>query len=201
MGPRKISPDLTLTFLRKRPGNKFKKTIQFFIMEEIILVDEQDNEIGFGEKMQVHKEARLHRAFSVFVFNSRGEMLLQKRASGKYHCGGLWTNTVCSHPRKGERLEEAVHRRLQEEMGFDTELKKTFHFTYRALFDNGLTEHEFDHVFIGTFEGEPKPNPEEVGEWKWASPEEVQKDVKEHPEKYTPWFKLVLERVLNFTNQ
>jgi len=171
-------------------------------MEKIILVDRKDKEIGTGEKIKVHEEGRLHRAFSIFVFNSKGQLLLQKRARGKYHSGGLWTNTCCSHPRVGERMEEAVHRRLKKEMGFDCPLKEVFSFIYRVDFGNGLTENEYDHVFAGRFGGNPKPNPEEADGWKWVSMEELKADVKKNPQKYTYWFGLVLEKLseknLNF---
>ena len=164
-------------------------------MDRIILVDEKDREIGTGEKLKVHEQGKLHRAFSIFVFNSKGETLLQKRAKGKYHSGGLWTNTCCSHPRAGERLEEAVHRRLKEEMGFDCPLKEIFTFIYKVKFDNGLYEHEFDHVFMGEFEGDPSPNPEEADGWRWVPLDELRKGVREDPENYTYWLKAALERV------
>jgi len=168
-------------------------------MEELILVDEKDNEVGTEEKIRAHQDGgKLHRAFSVFVFNSRGEMLLQKRIKEKYHCGGLWTNTCCSHPRPGENTENAAHRKLKQEMGFDTGLREILSFIYRAPFENGLTEHELDHVFIGTFNGKPNLNPEEADDFKWVNPEELEKDVKGNPEKYTPWFRKVLERVLEW---
>ena len=141
--------------------------------EYILTVDEKDNVTGKGEKMKVHREGKLHRAFSIFVFNSKSELLLQKRAKSKYHSGGLWTNTCCSHQRDGETLEKAVHRRLKEEMGFDCELKEVFTFTYRVKFDDGLIENEYDHVFFGKFDGKPEPNPEEVDDWKWISLEEL----------------------------
>lgn len=167
--------------------------------ETIVLVDEKDNETGTEEKIKAHQDGgKLHRAFSVFVFNKRGEMLLQKRAKEKYHCGGFWTNTCCSHQRPDESLEQAAHRKLKQEMGFDTELKEIFSFIYRASFENGLTEHELDHVFIGTFNGEPNLNPEEAEDFKWVSPEELEKDVKENPDKYTPWLRKVLRRVLEW---
>ena len=136
-------------------------------MEQVILVDEKDKEIGLEEKIKAHKEGKLHRAFSVFVFNQKGEMLLQRRALTKYHSGGLWTNTCCSHPRKGEDVDKAASRRLKEEMGFSCGLKEVFSFIYKTGFDNGLMEHEFDHVFVGAYESEPKINPEEVAEYKW----------------------------------
>lgn len=163
-------------------------------MEEVVLVDENDNEVGSGEKMQVHREGRLHRAFSIFVFNSQGKMLIHKRASSKYHSPGLWTNTCCSHPRPGEELEEAVHRRLQEEMGFDCELKEILHFVYKVKF-NGLSEHELDHVFVGRCDAEPKPDPQEVEEWKWIDVQELLKDIQENPDSYTYWFKIALEKL------
>ncbi|MBU3904907.1 MAG: isopentenyl-diphosphate Delta-isomerase [Nanoarchaeota archaeon] len=167
-------------------------------MEEIILVDENDNEIGFMEKLEAHQDGgRLHRCFSIFVFNSEGKMLLQKRAKVKYHFGELWANTCCSHPNKGEETDVAVHRKLMQEFGFDTELKEVFTFIYKA-YDAGsqLTEHEFDHVFIGTFDGEPKPNPEEIGEYDWVEINWLKKDVQENPSKYSPWFKIALDKVL-----
>ncbi len=164
--------------------------------ELIILVDERDNEAGTEEKLKAHQNGgKLHRAFSIFVFNSRGEMLIQQRAEGKYHCGGMWTNTCCSHQRPDERLEQAAHRKLRQEMGFNTELKEIFKFTYKASFGNGLTEHELDHVFVGRFGGKPEPNPDEVGDWKWVGIAELKKDVAKNPGKYTPWFKMILGRV------
>lgn len=168
-------------------------------MEKVILVDEKDREIGTEEKLKAHKNGgKLHRAFSVFIFNSKGEMLLQKRAKTKYHSPGLWSNACCSHPRPGETLEEAVHRRLKEEMGFDCKLKEAFSFIYRAEVGNGLTEWEFDHVWIGRFDGKPRPDIEEAEEWKWINIEELKKDIKEHPENYTPWFKIAVEKVVRF---
>jgi isopentenyl-diphosphate delta-isomerase len=164
-------------------------------MEKIILVDKKDREIGTGEKMKVHEEGSLHRAFSIFVFNSKGETLLQKRASGKYHSGGLWANTCCSHPRAGEALEKAVHRRLKEEMGFDVPLREMFSFIYKVKFGNGLYEHEFDHVFVGKFEGNPVPNPEEAGGWKWVSLDKLKKDIQRNPENYSYWLKVALEKM------
>lgn len=166
-------------------------------MDSIILVDEKDREVGKGEKMKVHQEGLLHRAFSIFVFNSRGELLLQKRARGKYHSGGLWTNTCCSHPRAGEKLEDAIHRRLKEEMGFDCPLKEAFSFIYKVKFENGLYEHEYDHVFIGRCEVKPIPNPEEYEEWKWVSLEELKKDIKRSPEKYTYWLRSAMDRLVS----
>jgi isopentenyl-diphosphate delta-isomerase len=167
------------------------------ITEQIILVDRSDNEIGYCEKLEAHKNGgKLHRAFSIFIFNSRGQMLLQQRAATKYHCAGLWTNACCSHPNKGETLEAAVHRKLKQEMGFDCPLKEIFSFIYRAEFANGLTEHEFDHVFVGRYDGAINPNPDEVDDWRWIDVAELIKDVKKNPQKYTPWFRIALEKVL-----
>lgn len=167
----------------------------------MILVDEHDNQLGVEEKMKAHQEAKLHRAFSIFIVNSQGQWLLQQRAQSKYHCGGLWTNTCCSHPRPDETVEAAAHRKLKQEMGFDTHLKEIFSFTYKAPFDNGLTEHELDHVLVGTWDGQPELNPEEAEAFKWVSLEELRKDVHSHPEKYTPWFKIALEKVAASLNQ
>ena len=165
--------------------------------EEVILVDEFDNPLGLMEKMEAHEKGNLHRAFSVFVINDKNELLLQQRAISKYHSGGLWTNTCCSHPRDGETNLEAAHRRLQEEMGFDCELSKLLDFIYRAELDLGLTEHEFDHVFVGTWQGVPQVNPEEVASYKWMDVERLEEDIAEHPELYTEWFKIIYQKFLN----
>lgn len=166
--------------------------------DDLILVDEHDNEVGHAPKLAAHENGgRLHRAFSIFIFNAAGEMLLQRRAAGKYHFGGLWTNACCSHPRRGQTTVDAAHARLREEFGFDTELAERFTFVYRATDPtSGLTEHEFDHVFTGRFDGTPRPNPDEIGEWKWARPADLLADVTARPNAYTPWFKLAVERVL-----
>lgn len=161
--------------------------------EKVILVNEQDEQIGLMPKMEAHEKALLHRAFSVFVFNGKDELMIQQRAFGKYHSPGLWTNTCCSHQREGESNIEAGKRRLQEEMGFTTDLKDTVSFIYKAPFDNGLTEHEFDHILVGNFEGKPDLNPEEVNDWKWISLPELKKDMAEKPEIYTEWFKIIFE--------
>ncbi|MEM1545600.1 MAG: isopentenyl-diphosphate Delta-isomerase [Candidatus Methanomethylicia archaeon] len=165
--------------------------------EEVVLVDEDDNEIGVEEKIKAHKEGKLHRAFSIFIFNSRGEMLLQKRARNKYHSGGLWSNACCSHPKPGESLEQAVHRRLKEEMGFDCDLKRVFYFIYKADLNNEFTEYELDHVFIGKYDGEINPNRNEVEDWKWISINDLKEDIKQNPNKYTVWFKIVLDKVIS----
>lgn len=169
--------------------------------EEIILVNERDEPTGVASKMLVHEKGWLHRAFSVFVFDKEGRLLLQRRADGKYHCGGLWTNTCCSHPRPGEETERAAHRRLQEEMGFDTELEKIFHFTYKAPFDNGLTEHEFDHVFAGEYEGPLHPDPEEVGAYDYQHLYKIGQRIQQEPEVFTPWFRLALPQVEEWWNK
>ena len=161
--------------------------------EQVILVDQQDNPIGLMEKIEAHEKALLHRAFSVFVFNEKNELMLQQRAAEKYHSPLLWTNTCCSHQRDGESNIEAGKRRLQEEMGFSCELEEVFSFIYKAPFDNGLTEHEYDHVMIGTFNDEPIVNPEEVATYKWMPLEEVKRDIENHPEEYTAWFKIIFK--------
>lgn len=162
--------------------------------EKVILVDENDQPIGLIGKMEAHEKALLHRAFSVFVLNSKNELMLQRRALHKYHSPGLWTNTCCSHQRENETTLAAGSRRLQEEMGFVTPLKEKFSFIYKAAFDNGLTEHEFDHVLVGTYENSPVINEDEVGEWKWMGLKEIQKDIKNNPDNYTPWFKIIFEK-------
>ena len=166
------------------------------MQEQVILVDPMDREIGTEEKLKAHREAKLHRAFSIFIFNAVGELLLQKRAETKYHSGGLWTNTCCSHPRPDEKLHCAARRRLNEEMGFDCELTELFSFIYYAELENNLSEHELDHVFVGCYDGQPSPNPDEVDDWKWMEIEKLKWDVEENPEHYTYWFKLILNRAL-----
>lgn len=162
---------------------------------EVILVDEQDNAIGTMGKMEVHEKAILHRAFSIFIFNKKGEILLQKRAANKYHSAGLWTNTCCSHPRPGEDTLSAAHNRLQEEMGFTTTLSKTFSFIYKAPFDNGLTEHEYDHVFTGTYNGIIQPDPQEVSDYCYQSMEAIKSNIILQPGNFTEWFKIALPKL------
>ncbi|GCD78552.1 isopentenyl-diphosphate Delta-isomerase [Thermaurantimonas aggregans] len=164
------------------------------MIEHVILVDAHDRELGLMEKMEAHQKGLLHRAFSVFVLNDKKELLLQRRAFDKYHSGGLWTNTCCSHPRKDEDVEAAAHRRLKEEMGFDCELEKVLDFVYRADFSDGLTEHEFDHVFVGYYNGSPQINTQEVAEYKWMPLDEVKRDLQENPDNYTEWFKIIFDR-------
>jgi isopentenyl-diphosphate delta-isomerase len=161
-------------------------------MEEVVLVDTLDNQVGTMEKMEAHRKGVLHRAFSVVLFDQRGRMLLQKRSKEKYHSSGLWTNTCCSHPFPGERVEEASRRRLKEEMGIDLQPVFSHTFVYRAALDRDLIEHELDHVFVGTFNGTPVINKEEVEDWKFADVAWLKKDVAEHPEAYTVWFKLIV---------
>jgi len=157
-------------------------------VHQVILVNEQDQEVGVMEKMAAHQQALLHRAFSVFIFNKDGQMLLQKRAANKYHSPGLWTNACCSHPTPGETTDAAVKRRLQEELGFTTSFKKAFHFTYKAAFDNGLTEYEFDHVYTGIYDGPIYPDPQEASAVLYLNMEEIEHDLKAIPEQYTVWF-------------
>ena len=161
--------------------------------EQVILVNEKDEPIGLMGKMEAHEKGLLHRAFSVFVFNSKQEVLLQQRAACKYHSPNLWTNTCCSHPRAGETNQQAGERRLQEEMGLQVPLQEVFSFIYKAPFDNGLTEHEYDHVLIGYSDAQPQINPEEVASWKWLSLEAIKEDILQAPERYTAWFKILFE--------
>ncbi len=166
------------------------------VSDPVLLVNDQDEPVGVGDKVQVHRDGTLHRAFSVFVFDSEGRLLLQQRHPDKYHSGGLWSNTCCSHPRPGEPVEAAAHRRLQEEMGFDCPVRPLFGFVYKIQLGDALYEHEYDHVLIGHYDGEPVPHPTEVAAWKWVSPAALQADIAAHPEAYTYWFRLVIDRVL-----
>ena len=164
--------------------------------EEVILVDEHDQAIGTMEKLEAHQKGLLHRAISVFIFDRQGRLLLQQRAAHKYHSPTLWTNTCCSHPAPGETAADAAHRRLQEEMGMRVPLTFAFTFHYRAPFDNGLVEHELDHVFIGYTDESPIPNPEEVAAYRWVDRAAIDREIRMHPEHYTVWFKLIYQRVL-----
>jgi isopentenyl-diphosphate delta-isomerase len=161
-------------------------------MEEVILVDSNDTAIGTMEKLEAHRKGILHRAFSVLLFNSQGEILLQKRSKEKYHSGGLWTNTCCSHPLPGEKIEEAAGRRLKEEMGIDLQPSFAYKFIYKTPLDHNLTEHELDHVFIGTYDGSPAVNKNEVEDWKFVNFQWLKSDIKNNPDHYTYWFKLIL---------
>ena len=167
------------------------------ITEFVVLVDENDREIGTEEKMKAHEDGgKLHRAFSMFIFSPNGKILLQQRAKSKYHCGGLWTNSCCSHPRPDEPIDSAAHRRLKEEMGFDCKLREILSFTYKAPFENGLTEWEFDHVFVGIYDDKITPDPEEVEDYKYIEIDDLTKDIKDNPDKYTPWFRIILKNVI-----
>ena len=161
----------------------------------VVLVDQEDREVGTMEKMEAHRRAKLHRAFSVFIFDSAGRMLLQQRAYAKYHSGGLWTNTCCSHPFPGESVEAAAARRLQEELGFCVPLTHAFSFVYQAAFDNGLTEYEYDHVFAGYYEGELRPDPAEIAATAYHSPDVIREELRTCPEKYTAWFHLAFPKI------
>ena len=169
--------------------------------EQVILVDKDDKQIGLMPKMEAHEKALLHRAFSVFVLNDDGELMLQQRAAEKYHSPLLWTNTCCSHQRDGETSLEAGKRRLQEEMGFECKLEEVFSFIYKAPFDNGLTEHELDHVMVGHFNDNPKINKEEVQDYKWMTLEEVKVDMEFNPDTYTAWFQIIFEKYYNFISK
>lgn len=158
--------------------------------DRVILVDTDDREVGTALKLPAHEAGTLHRAFSIFVFDSKGRVMLQRRAVGKYHSGGLWTNTCCSHPHPGETTDAAAHRRLWEEMGFDCPLKHAFHFIYRAELDHALTEHEFDHVYFGCFDGEPVLNRDEACDWRWLSPDALDSEIAANPSAFTVWFKI-----------
>lgn len=168
------------------------------IMEKrIILVDENDNVLGYEEKLKAHVDGKLHRAFSVFVVNSRGQLMLQKRDSRKYHSGSLWTNTCCSHPLEGEQQEKTVHNRLRFEMGFDCPVHHLFKFVYKAPFENGLTEYELDHVYLGLYDGDANPHPDEAEDWKWMDLDEVKRDMQQNPHLYTYWFKYCFRQFIN----
>ncbi len=169
-------------------------------MEQVILVVELDNELGVMEKILAHQKALLHRAFSIFVFNERGQLLLQQRALSKYHSPGLWTNTCCSHPRPNEETYDAANRRLKEEMGFECELAYQFNFIYKAELDQGLTEHEFDHVFFGMYNGTINPNAEEVLDYKFVDVQDVLFDMDTNPDKYTIWFKIIFNKLSQIKN-
>ena len=168
--------------------------------EHVILVNEKDQEIGLMPKLEAHQKAVLHTAFSVFIFNSENELMLQQRASNKYHSPNLWTNTCCSHQRSGESNIQAGTRRLYEEMGFTTSLKEITSFIYKAPFDNGLTEHELDHIMVGYYNEDPVINSDEVEDWKWMKIEDVKKDISLNPCLYTAWFKIIFENFYNHLN-
>ena len=166
--------------------------------EKVNLVDKNDNQVGLMPKLEAHEKGLLHRAFSIFIFNSRYELLLQKRASSKYHSGGLWTNTCCSHPREGEDTLDAANRRLDEEMGIKTSLRKVYDFIYKAELDNQLTEHEFDHVFYGVCDRDPNLNKDEAEDFKWVDMETLNNDIIKNEDNYTVWFKIAFEYFYNY---
>ncbi len=161
---------------------------------KVILVDKNDQQVGIMDKLSAHVEKRLHRAFSIFIFNNAGELLLQRRALEKYHSGGLWSNTCCSHPMPGELTIDAAHRRLLEEMGFDCPLQEQASLTYHAELDNGLTENEFDHIFFGRYDSNPVVNPDEVIDWQWIAPAPLLHRIKSQSETFTSWIKLIIEQ-------
>ena len=167
-------------------------------MENVILVDEKDNQVGLMPKLEAHQKGLLHRAFSVFIFNSDYKLLLQKRASSKYHSGGLWTNTCCSHPRDGEDIIDAANRRLNEEMGIKTILRKVFDFIYTAELDNNLIENEFDHVFYGVYDIDPIINKDEAEDFKWVDMETLKNDIENNKDQYTVWFKIAFDYFYNY---
>lgn len=168
--------------------------------EQVILVNEKDEQIGLMPKMEAHEKAVLHRAFSVFIFNDKNELMLQQRALDKYHSPGLWTNTCCSHQRDGESNIEAGTRRLMEEMGFETALKEVGSFIYKAPFDNGLTEHEYDHIMVGHYSDDPSLNADEVASFKWMQLDDIKVDMACQPEKYTEWFKIIFNKFYETIN-
>ena len=176
----------------------FRSPLKSMKEEEVILVNELDQPIGLMPKLEAHEKGVLHRAFSVFVLNDQNEILLQQRAHHKYHSPLLWTNTCCSHQRSGETNVEAGSRRLNEEMGFKTEVKELFHFIYKAPFDNGLTEHELDHVMIGYFNDNPTINSEEVEDWKWMKIEDIKTDMVVNSSIYTVWFKIIFDEFYHY---
>jgi len=163
--------------------------------EQVVLVDKNNKKIGVEDKIKAHKEGKLHRAFSVFIFNSKGELLIQRRAKTKYHSGSLWSNSVCSHPKPNEPYRQAAERRLKEEMGFNCKLKKLFCFIYNADFQNGLIENEYDCVFTGKFDGKPNPNQKEISGYKWVSIKNLKRDIIKNSSKYTIWLKIALNKM------
>ncbi|NNE70718.1 MAG: isopentenyl-diphosphate Delta-isomerase [Rhodothermales bacterium] len=162
----------------------------------VVLVDTNDRPIGEMGKLEVHERGLLHRAFSVFVFNDRGELMLQRRAESKYHSGGLWSNTCCSHPQPGEIVQNAAHRRLWEEMRLECDIQPHFTFVYRAELDRGLVEHEYDHVFVGRTDRTPDPDPAEVADWRWTPVDVIRRELEERPGDFTSWFRICFDRAV-----
>ena len=169
--------------------------------EQLILVDDNDEEVGFLDKLSVHEKGILHRAFSVFIFNKNGDFLLQQRADEKYHSPSLWSNSCCSHPNKGESLLDAIRRRLQEEMGLECEVEFKFKFKYKMKFDNGLTEHELDHVYFGYSDDEPVLNPDEVKSWRYVSLDNLQQEMQRNPEQFSIWFRICFSQVEKYLRE
>jgi farnesyl-diphosphate farnesyltransferase len=190
-GETKLSRSAVLEILTPENSNGNQKSAA---QEQVVLVNEGDEPIGVEEKIKAHLDGALHRAFSVFVFNSAGDLLLQRRTTTKYHSRGLWSNTCCGHPRPGETIEQASRRRLSEEMGFDSKLERVFDFVYRTKLEDGLIEYEFDHVLVGSFDGIPNPNSDEVAEWKWMNLAALRIDLEKHPEHYTFWLQVSLDK-------
>jgi isopentenyl-diphosphate Delta-isomerase len=167
--------------------------------QKVILVDERDNPTGLEEKLKAHQNGgKLHRAISIFVFNKKGETMLQQRAMSKYHAAGKWSNTCCSHPMYEESVDAAAHRRLMEEMGFDCDMRKVFTFIYKAEVGNGLTEHEYDHVIFGSYDGEPKLNKEEAMDFRWVPLDKLHDEIIKTPDRFSPWLRIVLDRVIDY---
>jgi isopentenyl-diphosphate delta-isomerase len=187
-----MSQDDIAVELSSEPGRRRENIAE----EKVVLVNERDEMIGVENKTRAHLLGALHRAFSVFILNADGQLLLQKRAQTKYHSKGLWSNTCCGHPRPGESIERASRRRLWEEMGFDSDLRKLFDFIYRADVDGGLIEYEYDHILLGRFDDTPEPDPNEIAEWKWADLRTLSADIEAHPESYTYWLRISFNRFL-----
>lgn len=178
------------------PANESERRKTSTAEEQVVLVNELDEMIGVESKSRAHLLGTLHRAFSVFILNAQDQLLLQKRAQTKYHSKGLWSNSCCGHPRPGESIDTASRRRLREEMGFNSYLRKLFHFIYRADVDEGLVEYEYDHILLGFFDGTPQPDPSEIDEWRWADLKTLSADIEAHPESYTYWFRISFNRFL-----
>lgn len=193
----KVQPEHLLQPKHPKKHNEFECIMT---KEYVILVNEKDEQIGLMPKLEAHEKALLHRAFSVFIFNDKNELLLQQRALHKYHSPGLWTNTCCSHQREDEKNIMAGQRRLQEEMGFCVDLKETTAFIYKASFDNGLTEHEYDHILVGHYNNAPTINTNEVANWKWMSLDDIKTDILKFPENYTEWFKIIFDKFFEYIN-
>ncbi len=178
-----------------QPPTEKAREWRALLAERVVLVDADDREVGVASKLDAHRDGQLHRAFSVLVFDSSGELLLQRRAAVKYHSAGLWSNTCCGHPRPGEDLREAAQRRLREELGLDIELQRDFSFIYRAALQGGMHEHEMDHVFVGSSDGVPVPDPGEVSEWRRVSPRTLLGEMSDNPAAFTVWFHILMHHM------